>query len=97
MMNRAIILIVRFSQNTQKDKKMNKFAVVFLTIIGTLLFSQGINYTVLQLEGELPTSLTGLLAAFTPFLCGALSIIMFWVVSSIKNVPQNDDYGKQEE
>jgi len=76
---------------------MNKFAVVFLTIVGTLLFSQGINYTVQQLEGELPTSVIGLLAAFTPFLCGALSVIMFWVVASIKDVVHYDDASKQEE
>jgi putative effector of murein hydrolase LrgA (UPF0299 family) len=75
---------------------MNRFIVVFLTIIATLLFSLGIGSTAQQIEGPLPTSITGLLIAFMPFVCGVTSIVIFWIVSFIKDTAHNDGPHREE-
>jgi len=76
---------------------MNKFAIVFLTIVATLLFSLGIGYTIYQMDGQLPTTLAGWTTAFIPFLSGALSIIIFGVVLSSQATVYYADTRDQEE
>lgn len=75
---------------------MNKFTIVFLTIIATLLFIAGMLYTFLQMNGNLPDSITGGFYAFIPFVCGATSIIVFGIVFSSKDTACCGDIYKEE-
>jgi len=76
---------------------MNKFAAFFWTTSATFMFSTGILSTLVQMDGDSPVSLTGLLVAFIPFSSAAVSIILYALVLSSKSPPCCNDTRHQEE